>query len=67
MMCNNPKLDIVNMNAYIKFGKFCQFVLKIMSGNGIMTHEMTELRTEGRRLLHLDSCWVLTELGISEI
>ena len=22
MMCNNPKLDIVNMNAYEKFRKF---------------------------------------------
>ena len=21
MLCNNPKLDIVNMNAYIKFGE----------------------------------------------
>ena len=21
MTCNNPKLDLVNMNAYIKFGK----------------------------------------------
>ena len=21
MMCNNPKLDLVNMNAYIKFGE----------------------------------------------
>ena len=21
MMCNNPKLDIVNMNAYIKLGE----------------------------------------------
>ena len=21
MMCNNPKLDIVNINAYIKFGE----------------------------------------------
>ena len=20
MMCNNPKLDLVNINAYIKFG-----------------------------------------------
>ena len=20
-MCNNPKLDLVNMNAYIKFGE----------------------------------------------
>ena len=22
MMCNNPNLDLVNINAYIKFGKF---------------------------------------------
>ena len=21
MMCNNPKVDFVNMNAYIKFGE----------------------------------------------
>ena len=21
MLCNNPKLDLVNMNAYIKFGE----------------------------------------------
>ena len=21
MMCNNPKLDLVNINAYIKFGE----------------------------------------------
>ena len=21
MMCNNPELDLVNMNAYIKFGE----------------------------------------------
>ena len=32
MTCNNPKLDLVNMNAYIKFGKICQLVLKILSG-----------------------------------
>ena len=30
-MCNNPKLDLVNMNSYIKFGDFCRFVLKILS------------------------------------
>ena len=24
MMCNNPKLDLVNMNAYIKFGEILQ-------------------------------------------
>ena len=28
---NNSHLDLVNMNAYIKFGEFCQFVLKILS------------------------------------
>ena len=28
MMCNNPKLDLVNMNAHIKFGKnICLFDL----------------------------------------
>ena len=21
MMCNNPKIDLINMNAYIKFGE----------------------------------------------
>ena len=24
MMCNNPKLDLVNMNAYIKYGEIVQ-------------------------------------------
>ena len=23
MMCNNPKLDLVNMNAYLNLVKFC--------------------------------------------
>ena len=49
MMCNNAKLDLINMNAYIKFGenmvhiivikslvKICPFVLKILSGNEIL-------------------------------
>ena len=31
MMCDNPNVDFVNMNAYIKFGKFCPFVLKLMN------------------------------------
>ena len=26
MTCNNPKLDLVNMNAYIKFGEICQLL-----------------------------------------
>ena len=29
MMCNNPKLDLANMNAYIKFG----VILTICSEN----------------------------------
>ena len=35
MTCNNPKLDLVNTNAYIKFGEICLVVLKILSGNKI--------------------------------
>ena len=36
-MCNNPKLDLVNMNAYIKFGEnLSEFVLKILSKNKIL-------------------------------
>ena len=33
-MCNNPKLDLAKINAYIK--KFYQLVLKILSGNEIL-------------------------------
>ena len=33
---NNSHLDLVNMNAYIKFCEFCQFVLKILSWNEIL-------------------------------
>ena len=36
MMCNNDKLDLVNINAYINLVKFCQFVFKILSGNDIL-------------------------------
>ena len=36
MTGNNLNLDLVNMNAYVKLVKFCQFVLKVVSGNGIM-------------------------------
>ena len=38
---NNPNLDLVNINVYTKFG-FYQFVLKIWSGNKIMTDGMTD-------------------------
>ena len=39
MTCNNPKLDLVNVDVHTKFGqmRFCQFVLKILSGNKILT------------------------------
>ena len=33
MTCNNPNLDLVNINAYIEFVKICIHVLKILSGN----------------------------------
>ena len=36
MTGNNPKLDLVNDNVHTKFGGFCQFVLKILSGNEIL-------------------------------
>ena len=35
MMCNNPKLDLVNVNAYIKFGEILSFFIKILSVNEI--------------------------------
>ena len=34
MTGNNPKLDLVNDDVHTKF---CQFVLKILSGNKILT------------------------------
>ena len=36
MICNNPNLDLVNLNAYITFGEILSFVLKILSGNKIL-------------------------------
>ena len=36
MACDNSDVDLVNMNAYIKFGEICQLVLKILSGNEIL-------------------------------
>ena len=35
MMCNNPKLDLVNVNAYIKFGEILSFLIKVLSVNEI--------------------------------
>ena len=33
---SNPNLDLININALIKFGEFYPFVLKILSGNEIL-------------------------------
>ena len=32
MECNNPKLDLVNMYTYFKFGEILSIVLKILNG-----------------------------------
>ena len=38
MTGNNPKLDLVNVDALKKrLVRFCQFILKILSGNEILT------------------------------
>ena len=37
MMGNNPKLDLVNVDACKKIVRFCPFILKIFSGNEILT------------------------------
>ena len=36
-MFNNPKVDVVNINAYANLGKIHSFILKILSGNEILT------------------------------
>ena len=36
-MGNNPKLDLINVDVHTKLVRFCQFVLKILSGNEILT------------------------------
>ena len=36
MTCNDFKLDLINLNAYIKLSEIGQFVLKILSGNKIL-------------------------------
>ena len=36
MTGNNPKLDLVNVDDHKNLVRFCQFVLKILSGNEIL-------------------------------
>ena len=35
-MCDNPKLNLVNINAYITIGEILPFVLKISNVNEIL-------------------------------
>ena len=37
MTGNYHKLDVVNIDAHTKLVRLCQFVLKILSGNEILT------------------------------
>ena len=37
MTLYNPNLDLINVNVYTKLVKFCPLVLKILSGNEILT------------------------------
>ena len=37
MTGNNPKLDLVNVDMHTIFVRFCQIILKILSGNEILT------------------------------
>ena len=45
MTCNNPKLDLVNMNADIKFGEFL-LICSQDRGNRIMTDRMKKVNKE---------------------
>ena len=37
MKDNNPKLDLVNVDVHTNFGQIFEFILKILSGNYILT------------------------------
>ena len=43
---NNPKLDIVNINAYIKFGENLSICTQDIVRNEIMTDEQTDGQTD---------------------
>ena len=38
MTCNNEKLNLVSIIAFMKFGEICCFVLKILSGKEILAN-----------------------------
>ena len=54
-MWNNPKIHLVSINAafvmHVQYlVKFCQFVLKILSRNNIMTDGGKDVGTDGRNV-----------------
>ena len=52
MTCTNPKLDIVNINAYIKFGEIlsiCPQDIEKKRNYDRQNEGMTDLRTNGMK------------------
>ena len=65
MTGNNPKLDLVNVDVHSKFGQILSFVLKILSGNEILTlikgHNSVKIlrkMTGNNPKLHVDIVYV---------
>ena len=48
MMCDNPNLDRININANTKFDEIYQFVLKILSENETMTDRRMDGWNDGQ-------------------
>ena len=51
MTGNNPKLDLVNVDAIKRLVSFCQFFLKILSGNKILTSIKGRNSIDGLKIL----------------
>ena len=62
MTGNNPKLDLVNVMCIQNFVGFCQFVLKILSGNEILTSILQKM-TGNNPKLDLVNVHVHTKFG----
>ena len=48
MMCNNPQLDLVNINAYTKFDEILSISSQDIERNEIMTDGRTDRRNDGQ-------------------
>ena len=48
-MCNNPKVDHVNINAHINLVRFYKVFLKILSGNKIMMDGQNDRQPKSNR------------------